>query len=256
MDKNSLKNISKNFFKEVSDKLGNQIKETYATSKDEFLEKGKNIVKTSVDDTVSNITNDLFKSKKSTDAEIPNQAESKERTGEKSDKNEKIDETFQKKQDFGIDKAPQNYQNAEQFEQNLHKNLIGMSKGLVAGNPAEVIKVLSDLISMAGDVAKFTEVQKTNRKEIEAKRDVYVEKIKAQKEIMLIYLEKSFDERKSNFQKLFDVVDNAIENNNMQQLSMGLNSINTLAASSPFKDLSSIESTQQALTDENHTWDF
>jgi hypothetical protein len=51
-------------------------------------------------------------------------------------------------------------------------------------------------------------------------------------------------------------VDDAIAKNNMEQLALGLNSINQLAQSSPFKDLVSLESTQAALTDKNHTWDF
>jgi hypothetical protein len=148
------------------------------------------------------------------------------------------------------------YRDGEAFENNLREGLEGMVSSLAAGNPEEAREVFNNLITMAGEVQKFTEVQKTKRKEIEAERDIVVERIKSHKEILLSYLEKSFDERKDNFTKLFSIVDNAIENNNMQQLALGLDSINKLADSSPFKALASIEDTKLALEDKNQEWDF
>ena len=134
--------------------------------------------------------------------------------------------------------------------------MVGTVKSIAAGNPAEAAQVLKRFIEVAGEVAKFTEQQKTERKEIEAKRDINISRIQAQKEIIMVYLEKSFDERKENFSKLFQVIDHAIANNNMQQLAMGLDSINQLAASSPFKALATLESTKEAINDKNHIWDF
>jgi hypothetical protein len=148
------------------------------------------------------------------------------------------------------------YLDGDAFENNLRGNLEGMVASLAAGNPEEAKEVLNNLVTMAGEVQKFTEVQKTKRKEIEVKRDIIVEKIKSHKEILLSYLEKSFDERKDNFTHLFSIVDNAIENNNIQQLALGLDSINKLADSSPFKALASLENTKLALEDKNQEWDF
>lgn len=142
------------------------------------------------------------------------------------------------------------------FDDKVRKDLVGTVKSIAAGNPAEAAQVLKCFIEVAGEVAKFTEQQKTERKEIEAKRDINISRIQAQKEIIMVYLEKSFDERKENFSKLFQVIDHAIENNNMQQLAMGLDSINQLAASSPFKALATLESTKEAINDKNHIWDF
>lgn len=142
------------------------------------------------------------------------------------------------------------------FDNQVRKDLVGTVKSIAAGNPAEAAQVLKRFIEVAGDVAKFTEQQKTVRKDIEAKRDSDIARIQAQKEIIMIYLEKSFDERKENFSKLFQVIDHAIANNNMQQLAMGLDSINQLAASSPFKALATLESTKEAINDKNHIWDF
>lgn len=47
---------------------------------------------------------------------------------------------------------------------------------------------------------------------------------------------------------MFTVVDNALETNNMTALAMGLESVVKLAASSPFKDLRTVEATAAALT--------
>jgi hypothetical protein len=148
------------------------------------------------------------------------------------------------------------YKDEDAFENSIRGGLEGMVSSLAAGNPEEAKEVLNNFVTMAGEVQKFTEVQKTKRKDIEAKRDIIVERIKSQKEIILSYLEKTFDERKENFSKLFSIVDNAIENNNIQQLALSLDSINKLADSSPFKALASIESVSKALEDKNHEWDF
>lgn len=148
------------------------------------------------------------------------------------------------------------YQNAEQFEQNLQKGLTEVAKNFATANPKEALEAINKLTNMAGEVAKFTEVQKTRRKEIEAQRDIIVEQIKSRKEIILLTLEKTFDERKDMFKKYFDIVDDALAKDNIELLKLGLGSINNLAATSPFKALESIESTQKALGDSNHTWNF
>lgn len=142
------------------------------------------------------------------------------------------------------------------FDDQVRRDLVGTVKSIAAGNPAEAAQVLKRFIEVAGDVAKFTEQQKTIRKDIEAKRDKDIAHIQAQKEIIMKYLDKSFDERKENFSKLFQVIDHAISNNNLQQLAMGLDSINQLAATSPFKALATLESTNEAIKDKNHIWDF
>lgn len=123
-------------------------------------------------------------------------------------------------------------------------------------SPADVVGVVEDMILMAGEVRKFEEAQITQRMGIAAERDVAIANIRAQREVLQDYLARSFDERAGNFSKLFDVVDSALETNNMQALAMGLDSVVKLAASSPFKDLRSIEETAAALTDPQHEWDF
>jgi ribonucleotide reductase alpha subunit len=147
------------------------------------------------------------------------------------------------------------YKDAQNFENEIESGLHNIAINAIS-SPVEATIVLKELITSAKEVAKFTEVQKTIRKEIEVNRDKYVTSINAQKEIMLAYLDKTFDERRENFDQLFKVVDHALETNNPQELALVLESINRVAASSPFKDLASIGSTQKALEDKDHIWDI
>lgn len=146
------------------------------------------------------------------------------------------------------------YFDADRFQQrNADKIKVGVA---MAGTSSDIFKVLVTLVEGAVEVAKFEEAQITVRTDISARRDIALAQIENQKNILLAYLDKSFDERKDNFEKLFSVVDHALEANNMEELGLGLQSIIKLAESSPFKDLASIDATAAALGDPDHEWDF
>ena len=228
---------SKSFFETAKQKIKDQVSEFFDQNKDEIKTKAKKIVDDGIksfQDAAINKADNFMNSKNNT----------KDITSSSSNNH------VQKNKEQVEVKAEND------FDNQVRKDLVGTVKSIAAGNPAEAAQVLKRFIEVAGDVAKFTEQQKTVRKDIEAKRDSDIARIQAQKEIIMIYLEKSFDERKENFSKLFQVIDHAIANNNMQQLALGLDSINNLAATSPFKDLTSIQDTKNALEDKNHVWDI
>lgn len=228
---------SKSFFETAKQKIKDQVSEFFDQNKDEIKTKAKKIVDDGIksfQDAAINKADNFMNSKNNT----------KDITSSSSNNH------VQKNKEQVEVKAEND------FDNQVRKDLVGTVKSIAAGNPAEAAQVLKRFIEVAGDVAKFTEQQKTVRKDIEAKRDSDIARIQAQKEIIMIYLENSFDERKENFSKLFQVIDHAIANNNMQQLAMGLDSINQLAASSPFKALATLESTKEAINDKNHIWDF
>ncbi len=228
---------SKSFFEKVKQNIKDHVLDLFEQNKDQITTTAKKVVDdgiNSLQDEAKNKVNNFMNTNKNT--KNSNNHTSKHRV-------QKDEEQVVVKEDHD-------------FENQVRKDLVGAFKGIAAGNPAEAAQVMKRFIEVAGDVAKFTELQKTARKDIEAKRDSEIARIKAQKEIIMSYLEKSFDERKENFSKLFQVIDHAIANNNMQQLAMGLDSINQLAASSPFKALASLESTKEAIDNKNHIWDF
>ena len=106
-------------------------------------------------------------------------------------------------------------------------------------------------VSVAGEVAKFSELQETKRTQIRADAEVAIKKVEAMRDVLKDYLAKSFDERSTIFMKQFEVVDKALAIGDNTMLSAGLTSINQLAASSPFKALADINSVQQMLSDDS-----
>ena len=87
-------------------------------------------------------------------------------------------------------------------------------------------------------------------------RDTAIAQINAMKECVQAYLEKTFDARSAIFAKQFDVVDAALSSGDNEMLASGLNSINALAASSPFKNLADIAAVKQSLSSSDTEWDI
>ncbi len=147
---------------------------------------------------------------------------------------------------------------AGSFEHSMQKLSGAISNASVDGfkNAETVARALTSLVEVAADTIKYVSKQETKREEIRAKRDIAIEKINKTSELIRIYLDKTFDERKDIFNKQFEVVDEALRTGNTQMLSLGLNSINQLASQSPFKNLADINQVQAALMDENTEWDI
>jgi len=120
-------------------------------------------------------------------------------------------------------------------------------------NPAEC---LQQMVSAYTEYKIIAEQEQTKRREIEAWENETITKINAQRDLLMAYLDRSFDERAENFRALFAVVDNAIASGNNEQLTITLNSITEIAKSSPFKDLANLASVRAALDDPNHEWKF
>ncbi|UKO99198.1 hypothetical protein [Nostoc sp. UHCC 0870] len=120
-------------------------------------------------------------------------------------------------------------------------------------NPAEC---LQQMVTAYTDYLIIAEQEQTKRREIDAWKRETITKINAQRELLMAYLDRSFDERAENFRLLFAVVDSAISSGNNEQLALTLNSITEIAKSSPFKDLANLASVRAALNDPNHEWTF
>lgn len=112
------------------------------------------------------------------------------------------------------------------------------------------------IVSAYVEYKTIAEQERTKRREIEAWEKETIAKINATRDLLITYLDRTFDERAKNFHDLFDVVDRAIASNNNEQLALALNSIAELAKSNPFKDLTNIASVRAALDDPEHEWEF
>lgn len=120
-------------------------------------------------------------------------------------------------------------------------------------NPAEC---LQQMVSAYTEYKIIAEQEQTKRREIEAWEKETITKINTQRELLMAYLDRSFDERAENFRALFAVVDNAIASGNNEQLALTLSSITEIAKSSPFKDLANLASVRAALDNPDHEWTF
>jgi hypothetical protein len=123
-------------------------------------------------------------------------------------------------------------------------------------DPEAVMNALCALGEVANDTVKYVAEQETKQEEIRAQRDVAIAQINATSECIKAYLEKTFDERSAIFSKQFEVVDEALRTGNTEMLAMSLQSINALAAQSPFKNLADIGQVKQALTTGDTEWDI
>jgi hypothetical protein len=128
--------------------------------------------------------------------------------------------------------------------------------------PVEVIGVgsaaecLRDIVQAYTEYKIVAEEEQTKRRGIEAWEKATVAQIKANRDALIKYLDRSFDERAKNFRFLFSKVDEAIAKGDTSQLTLALNSITEIAKSSPFKELADLTSVRAALDDPGHEWEF
>lgn len=127
----------------------------------------------------------------------------------------------------------------QQFLENQYNNLMS------AQDVQEALMVLNKEVL---ETIKFCEVQKTKREKIRAESNVKLAQINSVTECIKDYLNRSFDERGKLFDNYFNVLDKAIEGDNLELMAATLQSINSLAASSPFKDLNDIGKVTQNLS--------
>ncbi len=156
----------------------------------------------------------------------------------------------------------ESYDNAAAFVSKLAKdNAQYAAENMpVEGDPQQMAaQIALHVAVMLGktvmETSKFCQVQDSKRAQINAERDAYIAQIDAQKELILEYLERSFDERKVSFEQFFNRLDKAMAKNDTQQMGLILDSINQLAATSPCKALQVRKNARRALKDPNFELD-
>ncbi|MDE6460612.1 MAG: hypothetical protein K2K52_07275 [Paramuribaculum sp.] len=121
--------------------------------------------------------------------------------------------------------------------------------------PGDVTAMIGEMARQANETMRFCEEQKTIRTEIRANAAVEITKINAMADMVRDYLKRSFDERAGLFDNYFSVLDKALESGDNTLAVQTLQSINSLAASSPFKDLADIGKVSTMLA-EGGEWDI
>jgi len=115
-------------------------------------------------------------------------------------------------------------------------SILGKSKP----SPTQALEGLKTFADVVQENHKITEEERTKRHNISAMKDIEIEKIQAQKEILKIYFDGIFSERKYMIEQMFDKLDKGIENNNLELIQMSMSSIVSIAQESPLKQVESL----------------
>jgi len=132
------------------------------------------------------------------------------------------------------------------------------------GSPAASLSNLApDLLAQVVDVVKVCvechkEIErcKTERVRFSETARVQVEQIRSRRDILVQFMDHTFKERKENFEALFARLDTTLEQGNTDGARAVLDTIVTIAKSSPFEALRDAASAHNALLDKNVTWEF
>lgn len=111
-------------------------------------------------------------------------------------------------------------------------------------SPAMVADTFNLVITSANEWIAVVSQERTKRQEIRAWEEVQIQIIDLQKDFLLTALDKTFDERRENFRRLFDDLDVALASgadDAAATVAELLGAITDLAKVSPFKDLKSPE---------------
>lgn len=119
-------------------------------------------------------------------------------------------------------------------------------------NPFQVLQVI--LETADGWVIEVQKA-KTDRAQIAAWEHVQTDKIRAQREVLLKALDLTFDERRENFRRMFDGLDQVMAAGDPAQAASFLESITDLAKTSPFKELANVEIIVSDLKRPDQVWD-
>lgn len=123
-------------------------------------------------------------------------------------------------------------------------------------SPLACVTALANMGTEVAKAVQVCQIEETKRTEINAKMEIEVAKINAISNLLSEYLNKTFDERADLFDNYFNILDTAIRNGDTALMSATLSSINSLAAQSPFKNLSDVVAVQQQLGASDTEWDI
>lgn len=123
-------------------------------------------------------------------------------------------------------------------------------------NALDGFNALGQLVDAARECISIHATENTKQEKIKAYATTEVAKIKAAEAVLKDYFEKSFSERRENFDALFARLDTALEQGNNDAVNLVLSSIVETAKSSPIANAGDLGQIRTALDDPNHVWEL
>lgn len=122
-------------------------------------------------------------------------------------------------------------QDLKKFGQKIQK--VSSTTGMKISEITNVLGSLTEIYKHKADIAK----SEVDIKTLEIKERILMTEIEKKYETYNKIFKAIFDERKDAIIKSFDIIDKGLADNDKDLISMGLNSLSTVVASSPFSNL-------------------
>ena len=120
---------------------------------------------------------------------------------------------------------------------------------------AKYVDIAAVAQKMTADIKEYlvvAEQEQTKRAQINADCAVELTKIEAMRSILEMFLDRSFEERRKNFEELFSVIRKSMDTGDLQTLERSLSVVVELAKISPLAEAKSLASLRTAMDDPDH----
>lgn len=116
----------------------------------------------------------------------------------------------------------------------------------------EPLSKVFESVAVIATCARDISNARTERVRIQEQARVQLARIHSARDTILAYLDRSFDERRQNFERLFSTLDKALEDDRIEVVAETLKAVVALAKESPFKALADAQRAAQLLEDKDH----
>ena len=123
------------------------------------------------------------------------------------------------------------YRNNKHEKNILARDKMNRQMDILEGSIACMERIAVEFINSLN----IAQQERTKREMIANWKEIGLEKIATQKQILMQYLDKTFEERKENFSQFFNALDKGIDSGNIEIVNAALNGIVNLAKTSPLK---------------------
>lgn len=124
---------------------------------------------------------------------------------------------------------------------------------LAAGN---LVEQVAGIIKVCAECSQEIAQQRTEQVRITEEARVQIEQIRSRRELLSAMLDRIFTERRENFRALFDRLDVASTRGDFTESKQVLDTIVSLAQTSPFQALREAATAHEALLDKGKVWEF
>ncbi len=124
------------------------------------------------------------------------------------------------------------------------------------GTPLDALAALNAMVNSVTEFGRVREQERTKRVAVTAYADLERQRIQAASSVLSDYFEKTFAERRNNFDALFTRLDAATEAGDASSMAASLDALVKIAQTSPLADLGDLGQIRKALDDADHVWDL